>query len=70
MEVIVEKNLGGVEGMALDWVSKNLYFVDGIKRKIEVIRTDINNLGRMRRTILGDKDLKQPRGVAVHPMAG
>lgn len=56
--------------MALDWVSNNLYFVDGMRAVIEVIRTDIRNHGRMRRTILDSKTVKKPRGVAVHPMEG
>ncbi|KAK6642297.1 hypothetical protein RUM44_014020 [Polyplax serrata] len=69
-EILVKSNSSSIEGMALDWVSNNLYFVDGMKAEIEVIRTDINNQGRMRRTILGKKDVKKPRGVAVHPTAG
>lgn len=56
--------------MALDWISNNLYFVDGVRAQIEVIRTDIHNQGRMRRTILNKTVLKKPRGVAVHPLSG
>lgn len=61
---------GSVEGLALDWVSNNLYFVDGSAAKIEVINTDISVRGRMRRTILDKSYLKKPRGITVHPMAG
>ena len=69
-EVIVSTNLKSVEGMAFDWVSNLLYFVDGARATIEVIRTDISHQGRMRRTILSSPNLKKPRGIALHPKAG
>jgi hypothetical protein len=69
-EILVEKELSSIEGMALDWMSNVLYFVDGMRAKIEIIRTDINHEGRMRRTILGPDTLKKPRGIAVHPKKG
>jgi hypothetical protein len=69
-EILVEKELSSIEGMALDWMSNVLYFVDGMRAKIEIIRTDINHEGRMRRTILGPGNLTKPRGIAVHPGKG
>lgn len=69
-EIIVSTNLKSVEGMAYDWVSNLLYFVDGARATIEVVRTDINHQGRMRRTILNAPNLKKPRGIALHPKAG
>lgn len=69
-EILVETDLSSVEGMALDWVSNLLYFVDGVRMRIQVIRTDISTMGRMRRTILGPNNLQKPRGIAVHPMNG
>lgn len=69
-EVLVSTELSSVEGMALDWISHTLYFVDGIRAKIELIRTDINYGGRMRKTILDKKVLKQPRGIALDPVHG
>lgn len=56
--------------MAYDWMSQNLYFVDGALSKIEVIRTNSKIPGHMRRTVLGPIHLKKPRGIAVHPRAG
>lgn len=44
--------------------------MDGARAKIEVIRTDVNNTGRMRRTILNGTTLDKPRGIAVHPVRG
>ena len=70
VETLVNVGITNVEGMALDWVSNNLYFVDGGLHQIEVIRTDINHWGRMRRTILNDTILDNPRGIAVHPIKG
>ncbi|XP_066589021.1 sortilin-related receptor-like [Prorops nasuta] len=69
-EILVETELSSIEGMAFDWVSNVLYFVDGVQMRIQIIRTDISNMGRMRRTILGPNVLQKPRGIAVHPMAG
>ena len=69
-EIIVETDLSSIEGMAFDWVSNVLYFVDGVKMRIQIIRTDVSHGGRMRRTILGPNDLQKPRGIAVHPMFG
>ncbi|KAJ8922708.1 hypothetical protein NQ315_007743 [Exocentrus adspersus] len=61
VEILVSTDLASVEGMAIDWISKTLYFVDGVRAKIELIRTDINHSGRMRRTILDGKVLTKPR---------
>ncbi|XP_016840986.1 sortilin-related receptor, L(DLR class) A repeats-containing-like isoform X2 [Nasonia vitripennis] len=69
-EILVETDLSSIEGMALDWVSNVLYFVDGVKMRIQIIRTDMSSMGRMRRTILGPNNVQKPRGIAVHPMAG
>ncbi|XP_063907736.1 sortilin-related receptor-like isoform X3 [Zophobas morio] len=69
-EILVSTDLVNVEGMALDWMSNNLYFVLGKSSKIELIRTDTNHSGRMRRTVLGPNDLQKPRGIALHPKAG
>lgn len=69
-EILVSNDLASIEGMAYDWISQHLYFVDGMRAKIEMIRTDINHSGRMRKTILDSQSLKKPRGVAVHPIAG
>ncbi|KRT81787.1 Fibronectin domain-containing protein [Oryctes borbonicus] len=70
-EILVNSNLSSVEGMAYDWISNNLYFVDGKNAKIEVIRTDVShNRHYFRRTILSPPSLKKPRGITVHPRIG
>ncbi|XP_037803738.1 sortilin-related receptor-like isoform X3 [Penaeus monodon] len=70
VEVLVDTDLQSVEGLSFDWISNNLYFVDGELKSVEVIRTNIHNYGRMRRSLLTDKDLDNPRGIAVHPIRG
>ena len=56
--------------MSYDWISKTLYFVDGSKKTIELVRVDVNREGRMRKTILDSEILTKPRGIAVHPLHG
>ncbi|KAL4715818.1 hypothetical protein ACJJTC_006397 [Scirpophaga incertulas] len=69
-EIVVDTDLASIEGMALDWISNVLFFVDGVRKKIEAVRTDLSYAGRMRRTILDSTVLSKPRGIAVHPKAG
>lgn len=69
-EVVVDTDLASIEGMALDWISNVLFFVDGMRRKIEAVRTDLTSQGRMRATILNSTVLSKPRGITVHPRAG
>ncbi|XP_065222382.1 sortilin-related receptor-like [Planococcus citri] len=69
-QTLVDTQLQSVEGMAFDWVSKHLYFVDGVMAKIEVIRTDISSASRFRKTIVNNTIAKKPRGIAVHPIRG
>ena len=55
----------GVEGLALDWISGNLYYIDSRKATLNVINT---GAPRIRRTLL--KNLARPRAIAVHPNKG
>ncbi|RWS22675.1 low-density lipoprotein receptor-related protein 2-like protein, partial [Leptotrombidium deliense] len=55
----------GVEGLALDWVSKNLYYIDSRKGTLNVISTKNTTY---KRTLL--KNLKRPRAIVVHPNKG
>lgn len=70
-EILINSNLSSVEGMSYDWISKNLYFVDGKNTKIELVRTDIShNRHYFRKTVLSSPTLKKPRGIVVHPTTG
>ncbi|KAG1701225.1 Low-density lipoprotein receptor-related protein 2 [Nymphon striatum] len=55
----------GVEGLALDWVAGNLYYIDSRKKTLNVLSTR-NSSHRF--TLLSD--LKRPRAIAVHPNRG
>lgn len=67
--ILVDDSLS-VEGMSYDWISKSLYFVDGQKKTIELVRVDVEYEGRMRKTLLDGKTLDKPRGLVVHPIHG
>ncbi|CAH1796241.1 unnamed protein product [Owenia fusiformis] len=66
-ETLVAGEITSIEGLALDWMSGNIYWVDGGKRKIEMSRLD----GRFRRkvwqsSIITDK----PRAIVLDPVHG
>ncbi|XP_054168279.1 sortilin-related receptor-like [Oppia nitens] len=69
-EVLVETGLESVEGIALNTINNQLYFVDGEQSKVELIRTDITHEGRMRRTILKKPHIEKPRGIALNVIIG
>ncbi|CAG0878905.1 unnamed protein product [Cyprideis torosa] len=55
----------GVEGLALDWISQNLYYVDTRVGSLNVLSARNNT---WRRTLM--TDLKRPRAIVVHPNRG
>lgn len=54
-----------MEGLALDWLGDNIYWVDAGGKKIEVSRTD----GRFRKALL-TSNLDRPRAIVLDPKAG
>lgn len=64
-EIVLASQNEGVEGLAVDWVSKNLYYIDSRKGTLNVLST--RNV-TYRRTLL--KNLKRPRAIVVHPNKG
>lgn len=64
-EVVLASQNEGVEGLAVDWAAKNLYYIDSRKGTLNVLST--RNV-TLKRTLL--KDLKRPRAIVVHPNKG
>lgn len=64
-EVILETGLSNVEGLAVDWVGRNLYLADRIQDKIFVATLE----GRYMRTLISE-GLQEPRAVVVDPSDG
>lgn len=65
VEKVIQYGLEYPEDMVVDWVAKNIYWVDTGSKRIEVARTD----GTSRRVIVW-KDLHQPRALAIDPANG
>ena len=53
------------EGLAFDWVTNKIYWIDSYLKKIEVVDTD----GTYRYTLVSTK-LQKPRSIALHPKSG
>lgn len=58
-------DIGSPEGLAVDWVSRNIYWTDSTRDTIEVASIE----GKRRRVLFNDS-LVNPRGIAVHPQRG
>lgn len=65
MRTLISEDLVTADGLAVDWVAKNLYWTDNGRNVIEVSRVD----GTSRR-ILADLDLDEPRAIVVFPRKG
>ncbi|XP_016107771.1 low-density lipoprotein receptor-related protein 2a [Sinocyclocheilus grahami] len=63
-EVLAANRVDGVEDLAYDWISKNLYWTDPRYRSISVMKV----ADKSRRTIV--RNLNNPRSIVVHPVAG
>lgn len=60
-------NLLNPDGLAVDWVAKNLYWCDKGHDTIEVSRLD----GKFKRVLINDKSiLQEPRSIVLDPTRG
>lgn len=64
VQPLVGEGLESVEGLAVDWIACNLYWVESRHQEIEVSRCD----GSMRTSVVGD--VRHPRGLALDPRVG
>merc|ERR1739848_263324 len=62
---IVMKNVGQPEGIAVDWLGRNLFWTDSKSKSIRVA-----NLGSPYRKVLFNTGIHRPRGIVCHPMLG
>ena len=65
MQILINESLGEVDGLAVDWVARNLYWTDGRHKSVSVATLD----GKYRRTLI-TTDMGRPRAITVHPKIG
>ncbi|XP_041126813.1 low-density lipoprotein receptor-related protein 8-like isoform X1 [Polyodon spathula] len=62
---LIDSYLHSPEGLAMDWVHKNIYWTDSGNKSISVATAD----GKKRRTLI-TSELGEPRAIAVDPKQG
>ncbi|KAH6937355.1 hypothetical protein HPB50_026996 [Hyalomma asiaticum] len=65
VEVIIDNDLEAADGLALDWIARNIYWADSRRKTIEVARADGSS-----RKLLINLDLDEPRALALFPAKG
>ena len=66
IEVVIETGLATVEGLAVDWIGENLYWVESKIDQIEVSKLD----GRFRKTLIAGDGMESARAIALDPRVG
>lgn len=64
-KTVTSKYVFTPQGLAFDWVTNKIYWIDRYLKKIEVIDSD----GTYRCTLVSTK-LYKPRSIALHPKSG
>ena len=65
MQVVISSQIKHPDGLAVDWVARNLYWTDAGTDQIEVSR--LNGLSR---EVLISENLDEPRAIALDPARG
>lgn len=65
VETVVDKALSTTDGIAVDWIAKNLYWTDTGRNVIEVSRMT----GSSRKVVVKG-NLDEPRAIALYPKKG
>lgn len=63
--MVVQTGLSTAEGLAVDWIGQNLYWVESNLDQIEVARLN----GSFRRTLIAG-DMESPRAIVLDPRFG
>ncbi|XP_045890247.1 very low-density lipoprotein receptor [Micropterus dolomieu] len=58
------------DSVAVDWLGRNLYWVDGVNSQIVAIRLATTTVKSQDRSIILDEDLDQPHSLALLPQKG
>ena len=61
--MFINESIMSPEGVAIDWISRRIYWTDSGKDTIEVASLDNSSM----RAVLINKGLVNPRGIAVDP---
>lgn len=64
VEVLV-KSVKNVDGLAVDWIGRNLYWTDADRHEVAVAK-----LNGSFKKVLFDKDVGRPRAIVLHPSEG
>lgn len=64
-EVVIQYGLATPEGLAVDWIAGNIYWVESNLDQIEVAKLN----GAMRTTLLAG-EVEHPRAIALDPRDG
>ena len=65
LQVIIASSLESATGLAVDWITDNLYLVDAGLDRIEVCRLD-----GTQRSVIVWRDLERPRDIVLDPQRG
>ena len=69
-EDVISVGLRRPEGLAVDWVTKKLYWTDLRDADGETNRIEVSNLDGSQRKVLFWENLEQPRAIALDPLSG
>ena len=69
-EDVISVGLRRPEGLAVDWVTKKLYWTDLRDSDWETNGIEVSNLDGTQRKVLFWQNLDQPRAIAVDPLTG
>lgn len=58
------------DSVAVDWLGRNLYWIDGVNSKIVAIRLATTTVNSLNHSVILDEDLDQPRSLALFPQKG